>query len=224
VEDLLAAFKLARDGLDARRVYVSGRAPGAADHLLLRADRNPNRTALEWIAKAFGFELLPFEALVRGLDAGSIKAVWAVGSEMPTDPQVFASLLEPLDAVVVQSFNLGPVAGRAQVLLPSSPHSEDHGTLVNFEGHLQRFIGAYPPRGQSRPQWSWAGMLLAELGAPVTWTGARDVFRELAPQVPELGAFDWDKAPRFLKHPQGLWAMPAAADGRPAGFRERSLP
>jgi NADH-quinone oxidoreductase subunit G len=110
------------------------------------------------------------------------------------------------------------------VLFPASPHAEDHGTFVNCDGHVQRFVGAYSPKEASRPHWAWAAAMLGELGVKVSWTSARQVFRELSPVVPELNGFDWDKAPRFLKHARGIAAMPAAADGRPAGYRERSLP
>jgi NADH-quinone oxidoreductase subunit G len=67
-------------------------------------------------------------------------------------------------------------------------------------------------------------MLLTELGVPVAWASARDVFRELAPRVPDFAGFAWDRVPRFLKHPRDLVALPAAADARPAIYRERSQP
>ncbi|MBI5545695.1 MAG: (2Fe-2S)-binding protein [Deltaproteobacteria bacterium] len=224
VEDLLAGLKLAKDGLKLSRIYLSGRAPGKADHLLLREDRNPNRAAVYWIAKALGLAVEPFASLSQAIDQDKIKALYAYGAEVPTAPTLVASLLDGLSLVIVQGINLGPVAGKAHVLFPASPHSEDEGTFVNFEGHIQRAVAAYPPRGQSRPHWSWASMLLTELGVPVTWRSSREVFRELAPAVPELSGFRWDAVPRYLKHPRGIWAMPAAADGRPVGYRERSTP
>ena len=224
VEDALAGLKLAKDGLKLQRVFASGRPAGKGDHFLLKEDKNPNRNALYWIAKAMGLSVEPFEALSQSIDKEKTHAVYAYGAEFPTAPALMASLLDGLEMVVVQAFNLGPVAGRAQVLLPASPHAEDHGTFANFDGVLQRFVAAYAPRGQSRPHWSWAGLMLKELGTPVAWNSARDVFRELGAAVPEFGGFNWDAVPRFLKHARGIWAMPAAADGRPVGYRESSLP
>jgi NADH-quinone oxidoreductase subunit G len=224
VEDLLGCFALARHGLKVERAFVGGRAGGDGDDLLLCEDRNPNRLGLEKIARAFGISLKPFEALTQAIDAGEVKAIYAVGAECPTDPNLLASLFLNLDPVIIQSFKLGPVAGMAQVLLPASPCSESDGTFVNFQGRSQRFAAAYSPRGQSQPHWAWAGMLLDELGMPVHWKSARDVFRELSAEVPELKGFGWDD-PSLLPHPQrGIGAAPAAADGRPAGYRERCLP
>lgn len=224
VEDLLAAFAVARDALQLKRAFISGRPNAPGDRFLMREDRNPNRKAVEWIAKAFGFELKSFEELTRRLDSDSMKAVWSVGAEVPTDPGVVASLLANVETVVIQATNLGPVSGMATVLLPAAPHSECHGTFVNFDGIAQRFIAAYAAKGRSRPHWEWALALSAELGFKLAIQSAREVFRELAPKVPELSSFPWDDVPRFLKHPRGIWAMPAAADGRPVGYRERSTP
>ena len=222
VEDLLATFRLASEGLGLKRVFVSGRAADKGDRLLLREDRNPNRLGLEWVAQAFGLKVEPFEKLAEEIDAERVEGVLAVGEEVPTDPKLVASLLLNLDPVIVLATNLGPVAGMGHVLLPSCPCSEDDGTFVNFEGHAQRFVAAYRTRGQSRPHWTWAATLLEELGVEVGWRSARDVFAELAPRVAQLAGFDWASAPGYLTHPRGLRTLPAAADARHGIHRERS--
>ncbi len=224
VEDLLAGLTLAQQGLKLKRIYVGGRPGGKSDALLLREDRNPNRTALYWIAKAMGLPIQPFDGLSQGLDKERLKGVFFWGTEVPAAPAVVASLLEGVECVVAQTINLGPVAGKADVLLPASPHSEDPGTFVNFDGHIQRFLAAYPRRGASQPHWAWGAALLRAFGVARTWNSARDVFRELAPAVPEFASFDWDVAPRALQHVRGINALPAAADARPVGYRERNAP
>ncbi len=224
VEDMLASLTFARDGLQLKKVFVSGRPADKADHLLLTADRNPNRKGLEWVAKGLGLSLEPFEALTAGIDGEKIKAVWMVGNEVPSDEKVFAAQLLNLETVVVQATNLGPVAGMAHVLLPASVYAEEHGTFVNFQGHIQRTVSAYAPRAESQPHWQWAAAMLGQLGAPVGFKSAREVFLQLSGSVSELKEFNWDAVPRYLKHARGIWAMPAAADGRPSGYRERSLP
>nr|MCU0702041.1 2Fe-2S iron-sulfur cluster-binding protein [Myxococcaceae bacterium] len=59
-EDLMAVLAFVRDGLSVKQVYVTGRAAGQADNVLVTADKNPNRKGLEWIAKGFGVELKAF--------------------------------------------------------------------------------------------------------------------------------------------------------------------
>lgn len=223
VEDLLAAFQLAQEGLGQTRAFVLGDPDAPGDAFLLKADRNPNRTGLTWIAKAFGFTLHGADALLPLLERKQIQALYIVGGEIPEREAELAAAVAALPSVV-QAARETPLAKASAITLPASTHAEDHGTFVNFEGVIQRFVGAYPPTARSRPHWSWAGALLQELGArKERWAHAREVFRELGGRVAELAGFDWDQVPRYLKQPGSLWAMPAAADGRPAGYRERSL-
>ncbi len=53
-EDLMAGLSFARDVLGAKSIYVTGRAAGEADKILMTADKNPNRKGLEWIARGAG--------------------------------------------------------------------------------------------------------------------------------------------------------------------------
>ncbi|HXX32132.1 MAG TPA: ferredoxin, partial [Myxococcaceae bacterium] len=80
------------------------------------------------------------------------------------------------------------------------------------------------PRGAAQSHWKWAVDIMREFGFPVTLGSARDVFRELAPKVPELAGFDWDKEAPPLKSTRGISPLPSAADGRPPGYREFGTP
>lgn len=219
VEDQLAGLHVAREALRATAVFAGGRAAGVGDEFLIRPDKNPNRTSLGWIAGALGLKVLPYHEFVSALAKRALKAVYAIGAEVPDDPARAAASLSFVEAAIVQAFNDGPIAAAAAVALPASPHSEEDGTFVNFLGHVQRFARAYPPRGQSAPHWRWAARLGEALGLACGWSSAREVFADLAPRVPELKEFRWDSLPPGTR-PKGRQAIPAAADGRPAGYRE----
>jgi NADH-quinone oxidoreductase subunit G len=222
-EDLLGALTFARDVLGVKTVFAAGRPEGKGDHLLMTADKNPNRKGLELIAKGLGLELKPFDALMTALDQGKVKALYAVGTEVPVDPAVFASVAQNLEVFVAQAMNEGPVAQQAHVVLPASVHTEDEGSFVNVDGIVQRFRKAYPPRGDSQPHWKWASDLQRELGQATGWASSRDVFLALAPKVAELAQFEWDKQAPFGT-PKGVTNTAAAADGRPPGYREFGVP
>jgi NADH-quinone oxidoreductase subunit G len=220
LEDLLAAALVAKEGLGLSEVYVGGRPDGWQDDFLKRADENPNRRGLELVAEAFGLALKPFAELPAAVAAGRVKAVWAVGAEVPD--AAGAEALARLDALVVQAYGHGPLARAATVLLPAAPHSEADGTFVNFEGRAQRFELAYWPRGQARPHWALAAELGRALGLAWRFGSAREVWAELGPRVTAaLPGFEWDSLPSTQRR-RGLVPLAAGTvDGRLPGYRER---
>ncbi|XXF75756.1 2Fe-2S iron-sulfur cluster-binding protein [Myxococcaceae bacterium GXIMD 01537] len=223
-EDLLAGLTFAKGTLRVTTVYVGGRPQGAADHFLMTADKNPNRKGLEAIARALGLTLKPFEELAQAINAGKVKALYAVGAEVPVSDESFAEAAGKLEVFVAQAMNESPVTAQATVLLPTSAHVEDEGTFVQQDGIIQRFRKAYPPKGTVQPGWKWAAELTRELGGTAAWTSARDVFRELAPQVAEFAEFNWDKMSPPDREKPGINPLPSGADGRPPGYREFGAP
>ena len=118
----------------ARRPRSSWAAAVTAGGRLPEARRqNPNRKGLELVAQALGLALRPFADLAKAVDAGKVRAVWAVGTEVP-DPARPRRRSRRLEVLVAQAFDDGPVARQATVLLPASPHVESDGTFVNFDG------------------------------------------------------------------------------------------
>lgn len=222
-EDLLATLSFARETLGASAVYVGGRPRGEGDDFLMTPDKNPNRAGLEWIARGLGLELRTLEALVVAIRDGRTRALYAIGTEVPARPAAFAELLGGLELFVAQATNDGPVAAQAHVVLPAAAHTEDEGTFANVDGIIQRFRKAYPPRAESQPHWKWAADLLRAFGKVASYASSRDVFIELAPRVPELASFPWDEEVP-LGTPRGIHTLPAAADGRPPGYREFGVP
>jgi NADH-quinone oxidoreductase subunit G len=225
LEDLLAAALVAKDGLGITDVYVGGRADGWQDDFLKRADENPNGRGLELVAQAFGLTLRPYGELAKAISSGAVKALWAVGSEVPVPRGDEPSAVHGLETVVVQAFNLDSIARDATVLLPAAPHSEADGTFVNFEGLPQRFELAFWPRGESLPHWALAMELGRALGLTRRFTSARQVFEELSPRLAgALGEFAWDSLPSVAKRRGILPLAAGTVDGRLPGYRERVPP
>jgi NADH-quinone oxidoreductase subunit G len=223
-EDLLASLAFARDALGIRTVYVGGRPEGQGDHYLMTPDKNPNRRGLEWVARGLELALKPFSELSAGIAGGKIKALYAVGGEVPIDASTAAETFARLEYFVLQASNESAVSAQAHVLLPAATHVEDEGTFTNLDGITQRFRRAYPGRGDVRPQWRWAVTLATDFGFPWIQLTARDVFREWGPKIPELAPFDWDGAAPPIKITRGLNPIPTGADGRPPGYREFGTP
>ena len=221
LEDLLVACAVAREGLGLSEVFVGGRADGWQDDFLKRADQNPNRKGLELAAAAYGLAVRPFSELLAAVAGGKVKALWAVGTEIPDEAG--AARLERLEVLVAQAANESALSRLATVLLPAAPHSEMDGTFVSFEGRAQRFELAYLPRGQARPHWALAAELGRALKLPHAFATGRDVWVALGPKVQgALGDFRWDSLPAAARR-RGLVPLAAGTvDGRLAGQRDRA--
>ncbi len=222
-EDLLAGLSFAKSTLGIKEVYVGGRPQGAADHYLLTADKNPNRKGLEFIAKGLGLALKPFEELAPALHSGRVKGLYAIGTEVPGDAEAFAQAVATAEVFVAQAINESPLTAQATVVLPASAHVEEDGSFVQVEGIIQRFRKAYPSKGDAVPHWRWASEISKAMGG-ATWSSAREVFRELAPQVAEFASFNWEQASPPDRERPGINPLPAGADGRPPGYREFGTP
>jgi NADH-quinone oxidoreductase subunit G len=223
-EDLLASLSLAKTGFSVSAIYVSGRADGTSDALLMMADKNPNRAGLTAIARALGLSLKGFGELAPAVAAGNIKALWIIGGEVPLDGEAFGKLCQGMDAVVTQAVNEGWATAQATVSLPASSHVEDEGTFTQAQGITQRFRRAYPPRQDSQPHWKWAGDIALGLGLPPGLGSSREVWKAHAPSVPEFADFNWDREAPLAGNRKGIAALPAAADGRPPGWRDVGVP
>ncbi|HEY0840573.1 MAG TPA: 2Fe-2S iron-sulfur cluster-binding protein [Vulgatibacter sp.] len=217
LEDAMAVMLLAKEGLKATEIFVSGRGDGEADFFLMREDRNPNRKGVELAAEGFGLKVRPFAELTKGKP----QAVLLAGVDVPTEGQAFASWLSGVETVVAFAANTGPVTAAAKVVLPLATHAEGEGTFVNFDGRAQRFMPAYGTKGAVQPAWRWAATLLGHLGLEYRFATAGEVFAELSKRLPAgaLGDFDWTKAPRTVM--KGVTPLTGGTvDGRPPGWRE----
>ena len=223
-EDLLVSLAFARDALGVRSVYVGGRPEGKGDHLLMTGDKNPNRRGLEWIARGLDLALLPFSELMAAIGSGKVKALYAIGGEVPVDLAQAAQTFARLEYFVLQATNESALTAQAHVLLPAATHVESEGTFTNQDGITQRFREAYPGRADVRPHWKWAVTLATDFGFPWFQQTARDVFREWSPKVPELASFDWDGQAPPARVKKGINPLATGADGRPPGYREFGPP
>ncbi len=227
-EDLLATLAFARDVLKVKMVYTSGRAPGAGDDFLVVADKNPNRAGLTNIAKAFQLELKAFSELTAALDKGAVKAMVVFGGDVPEDAEVFAKRISgpkskvDFSAVVSQHHNA--LTKAATVAFPAASHLEDEGTFTQIDNLTPRFRRLFASKGEALSTWKWAAEFSKEMGSVMKVASSREVFKALAPTVPELAAFEWDKKAPMNQARPGISTMASGSDGRPPGWREQGAP
>ena len=181
------------------------------DNILVRADKSPNKLGAREVGVRPGTNGLAFEGIIKGIQDGTIKALYALDDQLATDPAV-AEALSKLHFLVVHATNENALTSLADVVLSASTHAEKHGTFTNFQGHVQRIRPAVTtieqdraldglamsrldkfcaqndrwmkgPRRDARPSWRIMMSVANALGAKWKYGTAEDVFNEITSAV-----------------------------------------
>jgi NADH-quinone oxidoreductase subunit G len=187
-EDMLA-WRLLLEALGGGPVGVRRLVRGQDDDLLVRADKGANSRGASWI---FGDATAEADVLAAAR-SGRIDSLLIVGDVLdPEDtPSVDPAVLERIASVIqIGPFVTGSAASAA-VLLPSAAWSEADGTIVNFEGRIQRVRRCHLPRGEGRPGWRVARDLAEAAGLEMPqWTDSAEVLASLAERVAQYRGID----------------------------------
>ncbi|HEX6849779.1 MAG TPA: 2Fe-2S iron-sulfur cluster-binding protein [Candidatus Polarisedimenticolaceae bacterium] len=188
-EDLFAWRKLAQ-GLGGATFAVRRLVRGEDDRLLLRADKGANATGAEWLLGDTAES-----AVLDKAARGEVQALLVLGDNLDPadtlalDPGVRARI----GAIVFAGAFVSGTAESATVLLPTTAWAEEDGTIVNFEGRIQRVRRARTPWGESRPGWKVAAELAQAAGAAILpWTRFEQVLDALAAEVAPYAGLDAD--------------------------------
>ncbi len=169
-EDNLAVLEVAKSlGID--KFYLTGRPTGEGDAILRDADKNPNRAGVKLVLG--GATAGSAEQLMADIQAGTVKQLLALGSQVETD--ALATALSQLGSLVALSTHEGPIEAAAKVTLPASSWAEASGTFVGRSGHVQVSEKAVNPQGASQPAWKLAIALASALGKTLPFKKGKEV-------------------------------------------------
>ncbi len=174
-------------------VYMTARPPVAerADDKLRDADVNPNSAGVRAIA-ATAQDLAALEA---DLANGAVRAIVMLGHDLPLAPASLARVRELAAVVVLTSHELGP-AKAATVALPIAAWAETAGSVTNRDGRLQRMHTAFEPPGQAVPGWEAVVRLAQATGVKLTWSQAREVWKDMTAAVAPWKDQPWGREVR----------------------------
>jgi formate dehydrogenase major subunit len=171
--------------------------------------------------------------IMDAIHEGSIKGMYILGENPAmSDPDVehARDALAKLDHLVVQDIFLTETANYADVILPSSAWPEKTGTVTNTNRQVQMGRPAVPPPGQAKEDW-WITVQLAQrLGLDWSYTHPREVFAEMALNMPSLNNITWERLENTAVtypslSPEDPGQAIVFADGFPrAGGRARFTP
>ena len=156
------------------------------DHVLQRADRNPNTQGC--LDQGVGRDGVA--TILEACRAGAVKALVLQGPEILRVPEAVDAIAK-VPFVAVMATHEGPELDRATVVLPAALWAEAEGTFTNYQRRVQRLKAAVPAPGDAQPRWQLVAGVLQRLGAPLGAATAREVFALVAKATPDYGSLDY---------------------------------
>ncbi len=187
LEDNWAMRELGTLMLGTTSFFVTGRADGYEDKILIHKDKNPNTAGVKELCAG----ARPLGDLLEEIATGRVTHVVALGSATPRMDPKDLSTLQTLRGLVVIAVEDGPLVEAAQVVLPAASWAESAGTYVNAKGMRQQADRAIHPLGSARPAWEQITHVARALGFESSWSKLREIRARLfvsdaAPAAPSI--------------------------------------
>jgi NADH-quinone oxidoreductase subunit G len=150
----------------------------------IRAEKCPNRRGVEEVLRHFQGEVVGFDEVVRGADAGRIKTVYLTAGYPPRGGGWIsteqAAALSKAALLIVHELLPSPVSQAAHFVVPAAAWAEKDGTFVNHAGLAQAIRRAVMPSGECRAD----GQVFLDLLERRGLLHAPSLRAELAAEVP----------------------------------------
>lgn len=195
--------------------------PAFGDDVLRQSDITPNSLGAELTGIAPSNQGLNFEGIINGINEGRIKALYLIEDDLVSADSSLENILAKLDLFVVNSSNFNRTTELADIVFPASTFAEKNGTIINYEGWVQRIKPAVTTvesdrsldglelsrldkfgtqfdrwnkslKYDARPTWKILLGLSAILGSKIKYNLAEDIFREMANIIPAFKGMDYD--------------------------------
>ncbi len=184
-EEVFALKRLLLDAIGSDRIAgMSFTPPGLSgdDHLLIRADKNPNSRGL----RALGLAPDGVNGLASAAGSGELKMLVAMRADLVRafGEEEFVKRFGALDYLAVLDTDANETARMANQVLPIGAYPETDGSFINFRGRVQRIHQAFAPPGQALPGIEAIARLAHALGGAGPPAGAEALFSEMASREP----------------------------------------
>jgi len=190
VEDLFLAKRVLGDLLGVPRLAAPPHEDGEDDHLLLRRDKTPNARGAEALgigAPSAG----RVKEILEDASQGRVRGLVVVGEDLTGLPGFSKAIFDSLDALVVIDWWTSPTVERAHVAFPACGYGEFEGTMVNFQGRVQRLRAGLTPLGEADPAWRILRDLGRRFGLPSEYGTPRAVFDDVAARIPDFAGLSY---------------------------------
>jgi formate dehydrogenase alpha subunit len=129
--------------------------------------------------------------IIAGIQAGRIKALYAVGENplgtLPANAGVREAFAK-LELLVAQDPFLTETGAMAHVVLPTAVASEKDGTFLDGVGILQPVVRAVDPLDDTSPDWAILCEVAQLMGVPMEYADTEHIRREILQVAPDAFA------------------------------------
>jgi formate dehydrogenase alpha subunit len=134
--------------------------------------------------------------IMNAAGRGDIKAIYIMGENpLLSDPDLHhvQESLKKLDFLIVQDIFMTETAQLADVVLPSASFAEKDGTFTNTERRVQRIRKVVNPPGEARPDWKIIAGISTQMGYPMNYPSAKEIFEEMASVTPSYAGITYKR-------------------------------
>ncbi len=188
------------------------------DDILRRNDVSPNSMGAELV----GLTSLPdLNSFIKSINEGKIKALFLIDDDIVDSNPALDNVLAKLDLLIVSSTNFDKTTSLADIIFPSAAYAEKNGTMVNFQGIIQRLKPAVSTieldramdgmslsrldkfgtrfdrwaqgtRRDAKSAWKIISSLSNTMGYKMKFSVVEDVFEEMAKSIEIFKGLDYD--------------------------------
>ncbi|MFO7445070.1 MAG: molybdopterin-dependent oxidoreductase [Ignavibacteriaceae bacterium] len=191
------------------------------DDLLRRDDMTPNTAGAELVGAVPSKNGLTFDGIIKGINEKKIKALYVIEEDLVSANPELQNILHKLDLLIVHASNMNKTASLADIVFPAATYAEKNGTVVNFQGRVQRIRPAVETvdsdraldgmslsrldkfgtsfdrwakknRHDARATWKILISLAGVMGHKIKYNMAEEVFADIAKSVVEFSGLDYD--------------------------------
>ncbi|HSD62395.1 MAG TPA: molybdopterin-dependent oxidoreductase [Ignavibacteriaceae bacterium] len=222
-EDNYIFTKFARNVIGSKNIdFLRSNDPSFEDDILRRSDITPNSLGAELSGISSSKGGLDLNGIIEGISKGKIKALYLIEDDLLKEKPELEEILIKLDLLIMHSTNLNKTTSLADIVFPAATYAEKNGTMVNFQGRVQRLRPALATidvdralegmelsrldkfgtqfdrwaeknKHDARSTWKILVMLANELGSKMKFEMAEDVFEEMSKTIEAFKGLDYDK-------------------------------
>ena len=188
------------------------------DDILRQNDVSPNSAGAEFVGLT---PISGLDSVIKSINDGKLKALFLIDDDLVSSNPGLENVLAKLDLLIIAATNFDKTASLADIIFPSATYAEKNGTMVNFQGMIQRLRPAVATieldrsmdgmsqsrldkfgtkfdrwaQGKQRDAksaWKIISSISNAMGYKMKYNSVEDVFNEISASIEAFKGLDYD--------------------------------